>query len=122
MTPEPLVALEELCDIGVDRILTSGQEPTAYEGAERIAELIKASVGRLIVMPGGGITARNASRVAALTRATELHFAARAPAASAMRFRRAEVFMGGELRPPEYERLETAAGSVAAVIGAARAS
>ena len=64
MTPEPLVALEALCDLGVDRVLTSGQEPTAYEGAEKIAELIKASVGRIIVMPGGGITARNASRVA----------------------------------------------------------
>ena len=68
MTPEPLIALETLIELGVDRILTSGQEPTAYEGAERIAELIKAAVGRLIVMPGGGITARNASRVAAITR------------------------------------------------------
>ncbi len=120
MTPEPLTALEELCDLGVDRILTSGQEPTAYEGAEKIAELIKAAVGRLIVMPGGGITARNASRVAAITRAKELHFAARAPIASAMRFRRGEVFMGGELRPPEYDRMETRSDAVAAIMSAAK--
>jgi copper homeostasis protein len=120
MTPEPLIALETLIDLGVDRILTSGQEPTAYEGAERIAELVKASLDRVIIMPGGGITARNASRVAAMTGASEIHFAARAPVASPMRFRRADVFMGGELRPPEYERLETTAGAVGAVMQAAR--
>ena len=49
---EPFRALETLIELGVDRVLTSGQEPTAYEGAERIAELIKASVDRVIVMPG----------------------------------------------------------------------
>jgi hypothetical protein len=37
-----------------------------------------------------------------------------------MRFRRAEMYMGGELRPPEYERLETSANAVAAVMQAAR--
>jgi copper homeostasis protein len=70
-------------------------------------------------MPGGGITVRNAARVAALTRAKELHFAARVPVASAMRFRRAEMFMGGELRPAEYDRLETRSASVAAIMTAA---
>ena len=39
---------------------------------------------------------------------------------SIYRFRRADVFMGGELRPPEYERLETTAGAVGAVMQAAR--
>ena len=57
MTPDPLVALETLIELGVDRVLTSGQEPTAYEGAERIAELVKSAGERIIVMPGGGITA-----------------------------------------------------------------
>jgi copper homeostasis protein len=120
MTPEPLIALETLCELGVDRILTSGQEATAFEGANLIAELVKVARDRVIVMPGGGITARNASRVAAMTGARELHFAARAPVASPMRFRRPDVFMGGELRPPEYERLETTAGAVGAVMQAAR--
>ncbi len=118
MTPEPLIALETLIELGVNRVLTSGQEPTAYEGAERIAELVKAAVDRLIVMPGGGINARNVARIATLTGASEIHFAARMPVASAMRFRRAEVYMGGELRPPEYERLETTAAAVNAVIAA----
>jgi len=119
MTPEPLIALETLIELGVDRILTSGQEPTAYEGAERIAELFKAAVDRIIIMPGGGITARNVARVAAVTGASEIHFAARVPTASAMRFRRGDVYMGGELRPAEYDRLDTTTTAIAAVIAAA---
>jgi copper homeostasis protein len=119
MTPEPLIALETLIELGVDRILTSGQEPTANEGAERIAELIKAAVDRVIVMPGGGITPRNVARVAAISGASEIHFAARVPTTSAMRFRRADMYMGGELRPAEYDRLDTTAAAVAAVITAA---
>src|SRR5262249_38830776 len=113
------IALETLIELGVDRILTSGQEPTAYEGVERIAELVKAAVDRLIVMPGGGINARNVARVAAITGASEIHFAARAPAASPMRYRRADMYMGGELRPPKYDRLETTPAAVGAVINAA---
>ena len=37
-----------------------------------------------------------------------------------MRFRRPDVYMGGELRPPEYERLETREPSVSAIIAAAK--
>jgi hypothetical protein len=36
-----------------------------------------------------------------------------------MRFRRADMYMGGELRPAEYDRLDTTAAAVAAVITAA---
>ena len=51
-----------------------------------------------------------------------MHFAARLPVASTMRFRRQDMYMGGELRPPEYERLETSAKAVAAVIAGSRGS
>ena len=46
-------------------------------------------------------------RIVAVARPREMHFAALEPVESAMRFRRAHVFMGGELRPPEYDRLDT---------------
>ena len=119
MTPEPLIALETLIELGVDRVLTSGQEPTAFEGAERIAELVKAAVDRIIVMPGGGITQRNVGRIVAVTGAEEIHFAARGTQPSRVRFRRPEVYMGGELRPPEYDRLETSTERVAGIMTAA---
>ena len=120
MTPEPFRALDMVIELGVDRVLTSGQEASVLEGLPLIVELIERAGDRIAIMPGGGITARNIDRILAAARPREIHFAALEPIASGMRFRRPHVFMGGELRPPEYDRLNTSAASVRAVI--ARAS
>ena len=119
MTPDPFEALETLVGLGVDRVLTSGQEATVLEGLPLIAELIRRAADRIIVMPGGGITSRNVERIIAAARPREIHFAALESAASDMRFRRQHVFMGGELRPPEYDRLVTSAASIRAVMAKA---
>ncbi len=119
MTPDPFAALETLVGLGVDRVLTSGQEATVLEGLPLIAELVRRAGRRIVVMPGGGITARNADRIVAAAKPREIHFAALEPMASGMQFRRQHVFMGGELRPPEYDRLATSAASVRAVMAKA---
>ena len=118
MIPEPFRALETLIELGVDRVLTSGQEASALEGLPLIVELIERAGDRIVVMPGGGITERNVDRIVA-AKPHEIHFAAREPIASGMRFRRPHVFMGGELRPPEYDRLDTSAALVRSVIAKA---
>ena len=112
-----MAALETLIELGVDRVLTTGQAPTVLEGAELVRDLVKAAGDRIIVMPGG-ITERTAARVVGTTGAREYHFAALTPTASGMRFRRHDVFMGGELRPPEYDRLDTHVQPVASIIAA----
>jgi copper homeostasis protein len=119
MTPDPFEALDTLITLGVDRVLTSGQEATVLDGLPLIGELIRRAGDRIIIMPGGGITARNAERIAIATKSREIHFAALEPAASGMRFRRNHVFMGGELRAPEYERLVTSTASVRSVMAQA---
>ena len=53
-------------------------------------------------------------------RPKEIHFAALELAAGGMRFKREHVFMGGELRPPEYARLVTAEQGIRAVMDGAR--
>jgi copper homeostasis protein len=116
MTPEPFAALETLIALGADRVLTSGQEASVLEGLPLIAELVRRAAGRIIVMPGGGITPRNVQRIVAAAEPAEIHFAALEPAPSGMRFRRPHVFMGGELRPPEYDRPVTSAASIRAVM------
>jgi copper homeostasis protein len=118
MARDPEAALDALIDLGIDRVLTSGQAPTAFEGAETIAAMVRRAEGRIIVMAGGGITPRNAARVAALTGVEEMHFAALSPDESPMGFRRADVYMGGELRPPEFQRLVTTTAGIRAVIDA----
>jgi copper homeostasis protein len=116
MTPDPFEALETLIGLGVDRVLTSGQEASVLEGLPLIAELVRRAGNRIIVMPGGGITARNAGRIVAETKPREIHFAALELAAGGMQFRRQHVFMGGELRPPEYDRLVTSVDTIRSVM------
>ena len=112
---DPLEALETLCAIGVDRILTSGQEPSVLEGADLIHDLIQRAGDRTIILPGCGITPRNLDKILALTNATEVHIYTTDPVESGMTHRNNEVFMGGLLRPPEYSREVASAGSVAAL-------
>ncbi|MGK0188618.1 MAG: copper homeostasis protein [Verrucomicrobiales bacterium] len=112
MTRDPFEALETLIGLGVDRILTSGQEPTVLEGAELIAALREKAGNRVIILPGGGVTERNLEKIIALTGVSEIHIGTRQPVESGMQFRNERVFMGGELRPPEYLRLVAAATDV----------
>jgi copper homeostasis protein len=117
---DPFEALETLIDLGVDRVLTSGQEPSVLEGLDLIVALVKRAAGRIIVMPGGGITERTVGRIAPVCGATELHFASLEPSEGRMAYRNPRVFMGGTLRPPEYAHDVTRPESVAAIIAATR--
>ena len=49
---DPFAALEQLIELGCDRILTSGQQSDAVKGIPLIAELVKRAAGRIIIMPG----------------------------------------------------------------------
>jgi copper homeostasis protein len=119
MTPDPFQALETLIALGADRVLTSGQEASVLEGLPLITELVRRAGERIVVMPGGGITSRNVARIVSAARPREMHFATLEPVPSGMLYRRHHVFMGGELRPPEYDRLVTAAASIRAVMAKA---
>jgi len=116
MCRDPQQALEVLVDLGVDRVLTSGQEAGCMEGLELIGELRQQAAGRIIVMPGGGITPRNVYRVVQATGVSEVHLSARTTVYSAMEHRNLNCFMGGVLRPPEYSRKVTDTLAVKAVV------
>ncbi|MDR1748902.1 MAG: copper homeostasis protein CutC [Spirochaetaceae bacterium] len=102
VTPEPFAALETLIELGVDRILTSGQDKSVLEGIDLIAELHRKAGGRIIIMPGGGITERNFRRIHETLGFGEYHIGLGSWKESAMKFRRSYVPMGGALYPPEY--------------------
>lgn len=70
-------ALEDVIDIGCERILTSGLQPTAMQGAATISSLIKQANERIIIMPGSGVRADNIVELAKQTGATEFHSSAR---------------------------------------------
>ena len=70
---EPLVALEQIIELGCRRLLTSGQQPTALQGVALLRQLRDLSEDRLIVMPGGGVNADNASEIVSQVRTSEIH-------------------------------------------------
>jgi copper homeostasis protein len=73
LTADPLAALETLIELGVTRVLTSGQARSAAEGIELIQTLIERARGRIEVLPGAGITAANARYIVERTGAGQLH-------------------------------------------------
>jgi copper homeostasis protein len=58
MCKDPLQAFETLGELGVARILTSGQQSSAEKGLQLITEL-KAHSGVPIIMAGAGVRASN---------------------------------------------------------------
>jgi copper homeostasis protein len=73
VTPDPFAALDQLMDIGVWRVLTSGQEESAYNGAALIAELKYRTGGRLEVLPAAGINRFTVADVLARTGCDQVH-------------------------------------------------
>ena len=67
--------LERVVEAGCERVLTSGGcESVGEEGAvERLKKLVEGARGRVVVMPGGGVTVGNAARVLRGCGATEIH-------------------------------------------------
>ena len=55
ITPDPFEALEQLIDLGVDRILTSGQKPRALDGVALLDQLRRQAAGRIGLVVGGGV-------------------------------------------------------------------
>ncbi|XP_026886714.2 copper homeostasis protein cutC homolog isoform X1 [Electrophorus electricus] len=102
MVHDPSVALETLASLGFERILTSGCDSSALEGLLLIKRLVEQAKGRIIIMPGGGITERNLQRILEGSGAQEFHCSARSSRESAMKFRNANVSMGASLSAPEY--------------------
>lgn len=66
-------ALEDVIATGATRLLTSGGAATAPEAVARVAELVRRARGRIVVMPGSGVTAGNVAKMAEVTGAVEFH-------------------------------------------------
>ncbi len=116
---DPFVALEELIEIGCQRILTSGQEPSVGSGqsavnskaVELIAELNKVADDRIIIMPGSGVRKDNIKLLAEKTGCIEFHSSLRGKTKSPMQFihpafaNSEESYSNNEISPDEVRAL-----------------
>ena len=111
---DPFVALEELIEIGCQRILTSGQKPTVSEGIDLIAGLNKKADDRIIILPGSGVRKDNIKMVAEKSGCIEFHSSLRGKAKSPMQFIHpafadsAESYSNNEISPDEVRALRNA--------------
>ncbi|MFK8038355.1 MAG: copper homeostasis protein CutC [Crocinitomicaceae bacterium] len=72
---DPLKSINELIDLSIDRVLTSGQKSSAENGVDLIRELVEFSNNRIEVMAGSGVNVNNALLLAEAG-VDSLHFTA----------------------------------------------
>ncbi len=90
-TADESKALEDVIEMGCERILTSGLRPTAMDGIANIESLIKQADNRIIIMPGSGIRSENIIEIAGKTGAMEFHTSARKFIDNKMRYTNIEM-------------------------------
>jgi len=116
VTPDPFRALEELIDLGITRVLTSGQKASAPEGAELIAKLVERARKRIEILPGGGIRPYNMNDVVKRTRCRQVHMTAWGKVQDRSTHLRREITFGGALHPAEDVYDRTDAGLVERIV------
>ena len=124
---DPFAALEELIEIGCQRILTSGQQPSVgsslpmaigtavnSQAVSLIAELNKIADDRIVIMPGSGVRKENIKMLAEQTGCLEFHSSLRGKIKSPMQFVHPafagseESYSNNEISPDEVRALRTA--------------
>ncbi len=71
----PLRALEQLIEIGVRRVLTSGGAATADQGRAALARYVKRAGAHLTILAGGGISGDHVVSLVEKTGVREVHLA-----------------------------------------------
>lgn len=117
---DPFEALETLIEMGVDRILTSGQKANATDGAALIRKLSEQANGRISIMACGSIDETNIAAVIATTGVKELHFTAFERVESKMQHRNDIVAMGSDDAGSEYLRNAANSETVRKTINASK--
>jgi copper homeostasis protein len=121
MTRDPIEALDDLIELGVERVLTSGQELTVVEGMETLSKLVKRGGNKIIIMPGGGVDENNLSEIISKCGVTEIHASAREKKESKMKFRNPKTTMSDSNNLPEYELMATSEERISKIMEAINA-
>jgi copper homeostasis protein len=111
---EPFEAMEQLIQIGCERILTSGQQANAPTGIELITQLNEKADHRIVIMPGSGVRKENIKMLADATGCTEFHSSLRSKTKGRMEFIHAafvnseESYLNNSIDPNEVIALRNA--------------
>lgn len=101
VAPDWRKTLDVLIELGITRVLTSGQEPDVSLGTQTVKEMITYAAGRIQILPGAGITARNMDRIISETGCDQIHLAAHKTQYDTSVQNNRSIYYGGCLYPPE---------------------
>lgn len=107
-------ALDDAIACGVDRVLTSGGEGAAMDGAKTIAELVRRAGDQIIVMAGGGIKSNNVRSIVTQTGVREIHAGLRSVVPSPMKYQNEKLSFGSQ--GGEYEKIVVSEQDVRALV------
>lgn len=121
---DPMEALEQAKEIGIETILTSGQKSHCLEGKELIQQLITEAEGKVEILVGSGVNADVISQMLKETDASQFHMSGKVILDSEMKYRKEGVPMGIP-GIGEFEKFQTdpaAIGKAKEVMEAAKCS
>lgn len=121
MVKDHFLALEQLIDLKVDRILTSGGQQTASKGMDLLKQLIEKAEGRILIMPGSGVNEENIAQLREWTKATEFHCSSKVLVRGQMNYQNPNISMGGEGSIPEYEYFEANSDKIRKIVSILKA-
>lgn len=101
VVPDWRAAFDVLMDLGIARVLTSGQQASVPLGLETVKAMREYGAGRIQVMPGGGVRLQNAGDILARTGCTQIHASLKRTCLDRSAAGNPDIHFGGALYPPE---------------------
>jgi len=119
VTPDPFEALESIVDLGVTRLLTSGQQSESMQGVELIRKIIEVAGDRIEVMPGGGVRQHNVAELVRLTGCRQVHLTAHKSHLDSSTKANPSIAFGSDSAPSEDQVDIIDSSTVAAIVSEA---
>jgi copper homeostasis protein len=114
MSADPFKTLEDVKQLGIHTILTSGQRNSCIDGKELLGELVEKADGKVDILIGGGVDVSVIPMLYESTKATSYHMSGKVTLDSGMEYRKEDVSMG-VASMSEYQIWRTSAERVALV-------
>jgi copper homeostasis protein len=105
LCPDMAAATRSAIALGFERILTSGGATGAPQGMEQLARCFEAAAGRIVIMPGAGISADNVGALRARLPLSEVHASCSEPVPAADARNRAFGFESGARRHTSVDKV-----------------
>ncbi len=106
-------ALEQVIELGCERVLTSGLAVNAEQGIDVLTAMVKQADGRIDIMAGAGVNAANAKTIHSTTQVPALHLSGKSTRPSLMESN-SSAQMGHD-DVDDYQIPVTDAGKISAV-------